>query len=142
MASKSKVYFFFDTVSIEIRNRTKLKAAIEFVFKNEKKDLGGLNYIFCSDRKLLTINRQYLNHDDYTDIITFDLSGDKDMVVGEIYISIDRIKENAKKFRHSNNTELRRVIFHGALHLCGFRDKTTFEKKKMKRKEDFYLSKI
>jgi rRNA maturation RNase YbeY len=139
MISKSKVYFFFDNVSISLRNRTELKKAIELLFKREKKSLANLNYVFCSDKKLLDINRQYLKHDFYTDIITFDLSEKRGPVTGEIYISVDRIKENAQKLGESLDSELRRVLFHGALHLCGYKDKTKQEKEKMRKKEQLYL---
>jgi rRNA maturation RNase YbeY len=141
MGSKSKVYFFFDNVHIALRDRTKLKKAIEHIFKSEKKPLNRLNYVFCSDKKLLDINRQYLKHDYYTDIITFDFSTKSSPVIGEIYISVNRIKENARKFSHSIGSELHRVIFHGALHLCGFKDKRKKERDKMRRKEEFYLNK-
>lgn len=107
----------------------------------EKKYLASLNYIFCTDKRLLEINRQYLKHDFYTDIITFPLSAPKMPVEAEIYISIDRVRENAKTLDVSFKTELHRVIFHGALHLCGYGDKTKGEKEKMRGKEDKYLQK-
>jgi probable rRNA maturation factor len=94
-----------------------------------------LNYIFCSDGYLHTLNLQYLQHDTLTDIITFDLSeGDK--LIGEIYVSIDRVKDNAAKFATTYNDELHRVIFHGALHLCGFKDKKAADKAAMRAEED------
>lgn len=141
MSSKSKVYFFFDNVSVSLRERTGLKKRIEGIFINEKKKLGTLNYIFCSDRRLLEINRQYLQHDDYTDIITFDLSESKTETIGEIYISIDRVRDNANQLKVSFKKELVRVIFHGALHLCGYGDKTEKDKKSMRAREDYYLAK-
>ena len=102
--------------------------------------LDALRYIFCSDKYLLEINRQYLNHDYYTDIITFNLSNHPEAVQGEIYISIDRVKDNARQFNASFTQELHRVIFHGALHLCGYKDKTAKEEKLMREKEDQYLA--
>jgi probable rRNA maturation factor len=142
MPSKSKVYFFFDNVRITLRDRTKLKGSIEFLFKKEKKSLDSLTYIFCSDKRLLEINRQYLKHDFYTDIITFDLSEESNKVVGEIYISVDRVLKNSTAFKIPFANELSRVIFHGALHLCGYKDKTSKQKHQMGEKEDYYVSLI
>ena len=100
-----------------------------------------MNYIFCNDKRLLDINQQYLKHDYYTDIITFNLSEEDNKITGEIYISVDRVKENAELLGLSTAAELHRVIFHGALHLCGYKDKTSGEKVKMRGKEDYYLFK-
>lgn len=94
-----------------------------------------LNYIFCTDTYLLSINQQFLQHDTLTDIITFDLSEKENELVGEIYISVDRVKENANIFQAIYNTELHRVIFHGALHLCGFKDKTPTDERLMREME-------
>ncbi len=135
-----KVFFFFENITISIKNRTALKRFIEFIFKKEGKKLETLNYVFCTDDYLLQINREYLKHDYYTDIITFDLSESKTTLIGDIYISIDRIKENSNICRVSFKNELHRVIFHGALHLCGYADKTNAEKVKMKEREDYFLS--
>ena len=93
-------------------------------------------YIFCSDEALLEMNKQFLNHDTYTDIITFDLSENDTELAGEIYISKDRVAENAAKFDTEYEDELHRVIFHGALHLCGFKDKNKTDKEEMRRQED------
>ncbi|HEX7846309.1 MAG TPA: rRNA maturation RNase YbeY, partial [Chitinophagaceae bacterium] len=112
---KAKVSFFFDGVSTSLKNRTDLKMFIESLFSKEGKKLLSLNYVFCSDKRLLEINRQYLNHDYYTDIITFDLSEDDSGIIGEVYISLDRVKENATQLKLSIKSELHRVIFHGAL---------------------------
>ena len=98
-----------------------------------------LDYIFCSDEHLLGINRQFLDHDTFTDIITFDLSEKENEMIGEIYISVDRIRDNAVKFKTSYEHELHRVIFHGALHLCGFTDKKPADKKEMTAQEDASL---
>jgi probable rRNA maturation factor len=138
MASKSKVYFFFDTVSHNLRSRRNIKEAIESLFTREGKSLKSLNYIFCNDNTLLTINQNYLNHDYLTDIITFDLSEDSN-VVGEIYISADRVRDNARQLQLPVFEEQLRIIFHGALHLCGYRDKTKALKEKMRQKEDYYI---
>jgi len=139
MPSKSKVCFFFQDVKINLTNRTQLKKYIESLFKRENKTLGSVNYIFCTDKALLEINRQYLSHDFYTDIITFDLSESK-VIQAEIYISLDRVRENALNLGVSLKLELCRVIFHGVLHLCGFKDKSEKEKIKMREKEEFYLT--
>ena len=138
-SSKSKVYFFFQGVKANLANRTKLKKYIELIFKKEGIQLESINYIFCSDKALLEINRQYLNHDFFTDIITFDLS-ESNKVRAEIYISVDRVKENALDLGVSIKSELHRVIFHGVLHLCGYKDKNSLEKEKMRAKEEFYLT--
>lgn len=99
-----------------------------------------MTYIFCSDEYLLNINKAHLQHDYYTDIITFDLSVSKSETIGEIYISIDRVRDNAANLKVSIKEELHRVIFHGALHLCGYKDKTPKHEKEMRRAEDKYLS--
>ena len=139
MPSQSKVCFFFQGVKVNLANRTELKNYIQSIFKKEGKRLESINYIFCSDKALLEINRQYLNHDFFTDIITFDLS-ESNKVRAEIYISVDRVKENALDLGVSIKSELHRVIFHGVLHLCGYKDKNSLEKEKMRAKEEFYLT--
>jgi len=121
-----------------LRRRSELKRQIEGIFRKEGKKLGSLNYIFCSDKELLKINQKFLNHDYYTDIITFDLS-EKSYIIGEVYISADRVRENAKRQDTTIISELRRVIFHGALHLCGYKDKTERDKRMMRDKEEQYL---
>ncbi len=139
MASKSKVYFLFDQVSITLGNRTKLKTLIVRLFKKEGMSLVKLNYVFCSDKTLMEINRKFLQHDFYTDIITFDLSETSGQVMGEIYVSVDRIKDNAGRYGVSVKSELHRVILHGALHLCGYKDKRKREIQEMRKMEDKYL---
>lgn len=106
----------------------------------EQEELWSLTFVFCSDEYLLSINKEYLNHDYYTDIITFNLANTGHPVEGEIYISLDRVKENAQKLNETYKNELHRVIFHGALHLCGYRDKTIEEQSKMRKKEDYYIN--
>jgi probable rRNA maturation factor len=140
MNSKSKVYFFFDGVNITLKNRRKLKTVIEKIFKKEKRLLKSLNYIFCRDEKLLAINKKYLSHNDYTDIITFELSEKGMPIEGEIYISVDRVRDNASLLDEVVSKELYRVIFHGALHLCGFKDKSKKEIRKMRDMEAKYLN--
>lgn len=106
------------------------------LFKKEGRRLAELRYIFCSDEYLLALNRQYLSHDYYTDIITFDLSERGQGVNAEIYISVDRIKENALKYDSSVKKEIHRVMFHGALHLCGYKDKTIGQQQEMRQMEE------
>ena len=138
--SQSKVCFFFQGVKVNLANRTELKKYIKYIFKKEGKKLQSINYIFCTDEALLEINRQFLSHDFYTDIITFDLS-ENEAIQAEIYISLDRIKENIIELGVPFKSELYRVIFHGVLHLCGYKDKSKADKVKMRGKEEFYLSK-
>lgn len=137
--STPEVSFFYEAL-VSLRDRNKLKLFIKEIFRKEKKKLSGLNYIFCSDKRLLEINRQFLQHDYYTDIITFELSPAGTPVEGEIYISIDRVKDNARQHQSTFTREIHRVIFHGVLHLCGYKDKTTTQEKVMREKEDYYLN--
>jgi len=123
-----------------LTNRTQLKKYVQSIFKKEGRQLQSINYIFCTDKAVLAINRQFLSHDFYTDIITFNLS-DSNAIQAEIYISVDRVKDNATQLGVSFKSELHRVIFHGVLHLCGYRDKNRVETKEMRSKEEFYLHK-
>lgn len=123
---------------LKLPQRTALKLFINELFKKEGLKLTSLDYIFCSDDYLLKINQDFLKHDDYTDIITFDLS-ESSSVIGEIYISIDRVYENASQHNVPFSHELHRVIFHGALHLCGYKDKSKPAKLEMTKREDHYL---
>ena len=125
--------------SISLRDRRKLKLFLTRLFLKEGRSLAELQYIFCSDQYLLAINRQYLGHDYYTDIITFDLSEKRQPINAEIYISVDRLRENAQKYDSPLRKELSRVMFHGALHLCGYKDKTVKEKDIMRKMEEKYL---
>ena len=122
--------------AVDLRERTRLKRFLITLFKKEGRKLEGLQYIFCSDKYLWAINRQYLGHDYYTDIITFNLAEKNYPINAEIYISVDRVRENAREFGVSVKGELHRVIFHGALHLCGYKDKTKEEVKKMRQMEE------
>lgn len=142
LSKVSKVRFFFEGVNITLRHRTLLKKFIEQLFKTENRQLNHINYIFCSDQKIIQINREFLKHDYYTDIITFEYSEPREPAVSDIYISIDRVRANAVSHGTLITHELKRVIFHGALHLCGYRDKTTREKKEMRGREELYLSKF
>ena len=136
--NKPAVSFHFTASGSFLKNRTLLKEFLINLFKKEKKPLASLSYIFCSDEYLLDINRQYLKHDFYTDIITFELAADNN-TEGEVYISTDRVKDNALQFGSTFQHELHRVIFHGALHLCGYKDKSKTDQVLMRKMEDKYL---
>ncbi len=138
---KPIINFHFADTKSSLPPRNKLKAFLVDLFASEKIPLCQLDYIFCSDPYLRNINITFLNHDYNTDIITFPLSEKSEPVQGEIYISIDTVKDNASRFKTSFNDELLRVIFHGALHLCGYKDKTSKDQKIMTQMEDLYLSK-
>ena len=127
-------------VNVHIKQKTRLKAFLKTLFQREGQQLHGLQYVFCSDAYLLEMNQQFLQHDTYTDIITFELSEVENETMGEIYISIDRVRDNAAKFKVSEEQELHRVIFHGALHLCGYKDKSKNDAALMRKKEDECLA--
>jgi probable rRNA maturation factor len=131
---------YADVPPISLTGKRKVQQWVSTIFQEEGRELALVEYIFCTDEYLLSINKQFLQHDYYTDIITFDLTEKKgSSTIGEIYISIDRVKENAVDHKVSFQTELLRVIAHGALHLCGFGDKTKSEITIMRTKEDEYL---
>lgn len=133
------VHFFPEDVSFEFAHSNSLSQWIDQTITEHKKELGDVNYIFCSDSYLHEINLQYLDHDTFTDIITFDQS-ENDQIEGDIFISIDRVRENARDRRISFEDELHRVMIHGILHLLGYNDKTPKEKQLMREKEDECLS--
>ena len=139
-AKKTKVHFFSHDLSTSLKNTTNLKHFIESIFNKEMQTLDSINYIFCSDRVILEINKKYLNHDFYTDVITFDLSPNNKVIAAEVYISIERIRDNAKQLGLSIKSELHRVLFHAALHLCGYNDKKKKDKELMRKKEDELLT--
>ena len=136
----AKVNFFSEDVSFKLSNPIKVSRWIQSVVTAEKHKLENLNYIFCSDQYLRKMNIEYLNHTTFTDIITFSNSERRGTIEGDIFISIDRVKENASKFSQDFQDELHRVMVHGALHLLGYKDKTKAEKGRMREKEDAYLS--
>jgi len=135
----TKIFFHSADLSFQYKQKKKLKSFIETIFFKEKKVAGSIRYIFCSDEYLLKINTAFLHHNYYTDIITFDLSDSAPVITGEIYISVDRVKENAKTIGVSYSDEILRVVFHGALHLCGYKDKEKKEVLVMRKKEDQYI---
>ena len=124
---------------INLTGRQNLKSFLQALFKEEGKNLDSLNYIFCTDKYLLTINQDFLSHDYLTDIITFNLSNDLGVISGEVYISVDRVRENATILQVALNNELHRVIFHGALHLCGYKDNSPRKMTEMRNAEDKLL---
>ena len=133
------IFFNNADKSTSLRSRTELKTFINKQCLKEGVHIETLQYVFCSDKFLLDINTRYLNHNFYTDIISFDLSDKKGELVGDVYISIDRVKENAKTEGQLYIHELLRVIFHGALHFCGYKDKKPADVKRMRSMEDKWL---
>ncbi len=138
--SRTSIHFFTEDTSFILKQKTPVRNWIVATIEAEAYRLKELNFIFCSDAYLLEMNQGYLNHDTYTDIITFDNSDTPKKIVGDIFISIDRIHENAKNFEVSEKDELHRVIIHGVLHLLGYADKGKEKKAQMTDKENQYLS--
>jgi rRNA maturation RNase YbeY len=126
-------------VNLKLPSKTALKKFITTSFESETRKKLAVNYVFCSDDFLLRINQDFLKHDYYTDIITFPLSETDKKVEAEVYISIDRVKENALKLKVSFEQELHRVIFHGILHLIGYKDKTATQKEAMRKAEEKWI---
>ena len=135
------IRFFVEDISYKLKHKKAIRLWITQSITAEGYKPGNLAFIFCPDDYLLNINRQYLDHDTYTDIITFNNSENEGIISGDIFISVDRVRENALTFNHTETDELHRVIIHGILHLEGYKDKTPVDKKKMTKKEDHYLSK-
>ena len=135
------ISFHYLIKSFPFSRRKDLKQFLLKQCRKEGKKIESLNFIFCSDEYLLRINQQFLGHDNYTDIITFELSQSDAPVSAEILVSVDRVKENAHLYSTSFTRELHRVIFHGALHLCGYKDKTLKQSQQMRSKEDELLNK-
>lgn len=134
------IQFFIEDVDFKVPQPRKTKSWLQSIIKAEGFSLNQLNYIFCSDEYLLNVNRQYLEHDFYTDIITFDNSEEEDIIEGDIFISVDRVRENAMDLHKPFEEELRRVLAHGILHLVGYDDLEDAQELEMRNKEDFYLS--
>ena len=134
-----KVSFSNADIKYRLPQKKEIIQLIKNVFKIEERGLNSLYYIFCTDTYLLNINKEFLHHDFYTDIVTFDLSNSPKETIGEIYISIDRVSDNAKTLNIPEPQELLRVIIHGALHLCGYKDKKKSEITLMREKEDYFL---
>jgi probable rRNA maturation factor len=135
------INFFTEDISFNLKQKGLVRTWIKNTINAEKHRLRLLNFIFCSDSYLLNINQQYLKHDTYTDIITFDNSDTEQEIAGDIFISLERIRENAKELDVNEKDELHRVMIHGTLHLLGYPDKGKSAKALMTEKEDLYLSK-
>lgn len=136
----SRIHFFEEAVSFNLQHRAAIAEWLTSIATQEGYMLEEINYIFCSDDYLLQINKEYLNHDYYTDIITFDHSSQSRHITSDIFISIDRVHENAHDLNTPFEQELHRVMVHGLLHLLGYGDSTEDEKILMRRKEDACLS--
>ena len=134
------VSFQNQNISFKLNNSLKIKTWITEIITLEKKKLGQVNFVLTSDEELLQTNIQFLNHNTYTDIITFDYC-EANIINGDIIISVERVKENAEKFNVEFEDELKRVIIHGVLHLCGYKDKTTKDSELMRSKENWALKK-
>lgn len=136
----AKTSFFTESIKYNLPQKLRVKKWLKATIENEGFKLGELNFIFCSDEHLLGINQQYLNHDTYTDIITFDNSDIEKLIISDIFISIDRVNENAEKFNTTPFNEVCRIMIHGVLHLLGYKDKGKEAKALMTAKEDEYLA--
>jgi metalloprotein, YbeY/UPF0054 family len=134
------IRFFTEKTSFKLLHPIKTSRWIKQVIQKSRFQLEELNYIFCTDDYLLEMNQSFLNHNTFTDIITFDHSTQRSTISGEIYISVDRVKENARSFKVDFETELHRVMIHGVLHLTGLKDKTKEQKIAMRKKEEACLS--
>ncbi|MDR0367766.1 MAG: rRNA maturation RNase YbeY [Bacteroidales bacterium] len=135
------VCFYNEDVSYRLVSKRKIRSWLVWVVAREKKQAGDISCIFCSDNYLLEINREYLSADYLTDVITFDFTKENH-ISGDIFISVDRVKENAKAYQQRCFQEMLRVIVHGVLHLCQYKDKTEQEQRQMREKEDYYLQKF
>lgn len=135
------ISFYNQDINFKVKNKNRLKQWIKTVVHSKNRRVGDIVFIFCSDDFLLEINQQYLKHNTLTDIITFDYSTEntQQLIRGDIYISIDRIQENAKKFFKTTENELHRVMIHGVLHLLGYKDKTLAARTEMTNQEDSCL---
>lgn len=131
---------FHYELDFKIEDEQKIDSWIRALIKEEGCVLKELTYIFCDDEYLLKINQEHLNHDYYTDIITFDY--DEEELHSDLFISVERVKENAVTYHKSFENEFCRVVAHGVLHLCGYKDKSVEEEAEMRSKEDYYLSKL
>lgn len=138
----TKIHFFAEEIEFTLPQKQKHREWLLNLAKEEGYQVRELNYIFCDDEYLHKINVEYLDHDTLTDIITFDNSEVQGKIEGDIFISVDRVKENAAQFQCTFDTEMRRVLAHGLLHLCGYKDKSEQEEQLMRHKESYYIEKI
>ena len=130
---------FCSVSTFSLKTEAAVAACIKVIVAEESREVGHITFVFCDDNYLLKINKEFLDHDTYTDIITFDYSVGNE-IISEIYVSTTRVEENAKKYKQTFENEIHRVIIHGVLHLCGYNDKTEEEKQIMRDKENHYLS--
>ena len=133
------ISYFFEDVSEFRLSRLKVRKWLKSVVELEGKKVGDISIVFCSDEYLLKMNNDYLNHDNFTDVITFDYNVGGSVIYGDIFISIDRVRENANTLKVSFSDELHRIIVHGVLHLLGYSDKSRAERVAMEEKENYYL---
>jgi rRNA maturation RNase YbeY len=134
------IQFFSEGVSFQLKNEKDIQDWLLAVIKQEKLEAAVINYIICDDDYLLELNQKFLDRDTLTDVIAFDYSESDKEVSGDVFISLERTRENASNYKQSPENELLRVIVHGMLHLCGYEDKSSSQKEQMTRKEDKYLS--
>jgi rRNA maturation RNase YbeY len=139
MEQTGVINFFSEDITWTLRNKRLIRTWLSRLFFKEGQQVGEVNYIFCSDGYLFDLNVKYLEHHTLTDTITFTYSSDNEPITGDVFISYDRVKENAQKMKVKFSDEVLRLIAHGALHLCGYNDKLPEEKRVMTNKEDFYL---
>lgn len=137
--STNHIQFYYLYQSFTFRNKNAVKAFLKKKFGEVDRTIEQINYVFCDDAYLLEINQKYLNHNTLTDIITFELSSKSQPLLSDIYISVERVKENAKLFNVEFERELHRVVFHGALHLLGYKDKSKADQEKMREMEEAFL---
>lgn len=133
------INFYSEKIVFVLKNKSRIRKLLKIIAEEEAKNISDVNYIFCSDAYLYKLNKKWLGHNTYTDVISFPLSDNPEIIAGEIYISINRIRDNAKKFNSSFDDELLRVIVHGMLHLCAYEDITKQQKSRMTALENKYL---
>ena len=138
---KGSKIFFNSVGTFSLKTESEITACIKAIAAEESREIVDIAFVFCDDNYLLKINKEFLDHDTYTDIITFDYSVGNE-IISEVYISVDRVKENAKKYKQSFENEIHRIMIHGVLHLCGYNDKLVEDKQIMQEKENHYLSLI
>ena len=137
-----RINFFAENIQYVVRKKNQLRKWVVNTVEEEGKVPGDINFILCDDGYLSKLNYKYLKHKTLTDIITFPFIDEKNVLCGDIFISLPRVKENSKKFSEKLNEELHRVMIHGVLHLCGYKDSSEDEKKEMRAREDFYLARL
>ncbi len=138
--NSKEIHFFSEEIKFVLPNKNKVRKWISEVFRQERKELVSLNYVFCSDAFLLDLNIKYLHHDGYTDVITFNNADFSNRIISDVFISVERVRDNSKTFNTLFIEEIHRVMIHGLLHLCGYNDKKRSEIETMRKKEDYYLS--